>query len=246
MSSFRRRLRQTSQGSRGRQMGFAAQSSKPATAPLMVIAIVEDVSAVSGLVEAGATALISTSLDSLEAIVAAAGDIPVGVRIDATTVDAAEQARAAGVDFIAFNDAETEAAALLEPEPGRVLLIENDVDEERLRSYAGMRLEGIITAPPAQPLMVRDQLALRRIAELAGAPLIAPSGEAPPTSTLHAWRNAGVLAVLVPGERALVEATVAAAAEVPEPQPVREDDRGIALVPAVSEGAGDHDDDDDF
>lgn len=244
MSSFRTRLRQTAQGSRGRQMGFAAQSARESRSQLLVIAIVEDASAVSSLVEAGAGALIATSLDALEAIVEASGDVPVGVRVDATTVEAAEQARSAGVDFIAFNDAETDAEALLDPEPGRVLLIESAVDDERLKSFTGMRLDAIITAPPAQPLMVRDQLALRRIAELAGAPLISPTGEAPRTETLHAWRNAGVLAVLVPGDAAIVTATVAAADEVPAPQPVREDERGIALVPSVSDGGHDHEDDD--
>ena len=225
-------------------MGFAAQATREPSPQLLVVAIVDEAGAVSDVVEAGAGALISTSLDNLESIVASAGALPVGVRLDATTVVAAEQAKAAGVDFIAFNDAETEAEALLEPEPGRVLLIESEVDEERLRTFSGMRLDAIITAPPAQPLMVRDQLGLRRIAELAGAPLIAPSGDAPSTATLHAWRNAGVLAVLVPGDGALVAATVAAAAEVPAPQPVRDDERGIALVPSVSDGGGELDDDD--
>jgi hypothetical protein len=244
MSSFRTRLRQTAQGSRGRQMGFAAQAASEPNSQLLVIAIVEDASSVAGLIAAGAGALISTSLDTLDAVVGAADEVPVGVRVDATTVAAAEQAREAGVDFIAFNDAETEAEALLEPEPGRVLLIESDVDDERLKSFSGMRLDAIITAPPAHPLMVRDQLALRRVADQAGAPLIAPSAEAPATATLHAWRNAGVLAVLVPGDEALVKATVEAAAEVPAPKPVRDDERGIALVPSAGEGGGDLEEDD--
>lgn len=227
-------------------MGFGASRTEESSSQLLVVAIVEDAGDVPGLIEAGAGALISTSLDALDAIVSAAGSVPVGVRVDATTAATAEQAREAGVDFIAFNDAETEAEALLEPEPGRVLLIESDIEEDRLKLLGGMRLDAIIVAPPAQPLMVRDQLALRRIVETAGAPLIAPTGEAPTTATLHAWRNAGVLAVLVPGDRALVAETVAAAKEVPPPQPVREDERGIALVPKVSEGTVEFEDDDDI
>ena len=211
MSSFRTRLRQTGQATQGRQIGFAfAPASKP-SAQLLVVAIVEDVSAASELVAAGAGALIETSLDSLSSVVEAAEDVPVGVRIDATTVATADQAREAGADFIAFNDTLTEAEALIGPEPGRVLLVESDIDEEELRQFAGMRLDAIIVAPPTQPLMVRAQLALRRIATVAGAPLIVPSGEAPSTATLHAWRNGGALAVLVPGDPALVKATVAAA-----------------------------------
>lgn len=245
MSSFRTRLRQTAQSSRGRQMGFAAAAAPAESPRLMVVAIADDASAVPDLIEAGATAFVTTSLDSLGALVEAAGDLPVGVRIDAATVAEAERAREAGADFIAFDDAKTEAEALLEPKPGRVLLIEAGIDEDRLRALSGMRLDAIIVAPPAQPLMVREQLALRRIAEATSAPLIAPTAEAPTTATLHAWRNAGTLAVLVPGDAALVSATVAAAAEVPAPQEPDEDERGIALVPSTSGDAGD-DDDDDF
>ncbi len=244
MSSFRTRLRQPGQASGGRQIGFAAVATAGPGRQLLTVAIVEDAAAVPALIEAGAAALISTSLASLNALVEAAGDTPVGVRVDATTVADAERAREAGVDFIAFNDGETEAEALLEHEPGRVLLIESDVDDERLRMLAGMRLDAIIIAPPARPLMVRDQLRLRRIAVAADAPLIAPSGEAPTTATLHAWRNAGTLAVLVPGDVSLVAATVAATEQVPAPQPQRDDDRAIALVPSVGDGAGDLDDDD--
>ena len=244
MSSFRTRLRQTTQASRGRQIGFSASATAQPAAQLLVVAIVEDAAAIPALIEAGAGALISTSLDSLAGLVEAAGELPVGVRIDATTVADAKRATEAGVDFIAFSDAETEAEALLEPEPGRVLLIESEVDEERLRSIGGMRLDAIIVAPPSQPLMVRDQLALRRIADATGAPLIVPSGEAPSTGVLHAWRNAGSLAVLVPGDATLVAATVAAASEVPAPKPMRDDDRGIALVPSVVDAGGDLDDDD--
>jgi len=225
-------------------MGFAAQATSKSNSQILVVAIVEDASAVAGLVEAGAGALISTSLDSLEAIVSAADDVPVGVRIDATTVAAAEQARTAGADFIAFNDAETDAEALLEPEPGRVLLLESDADEEQLRLYAGLRLDAVIVAPPPRPLTVRAQLRLRRITDLAGAPLIAPSGDAPSTETLHAWRNGGVLAVLVPGDVAVVTAAVEAAAEVPAPHVPKDDERGIALVPAAGDGAGELEDDD--
>jgi hypothetical protein len=244
MSSFRTRLRQTAQPSRARQIGFGTRTGSEPSPQLLVVAIVEDASAVPALIDAGAGAFISTSLDSLEALVEAADDLPVGVRIDAASVADATCAQEAGVDFIAFNDAETEAEAFLEQEPGRVLLIESAVAENRLRLIAGMRLDAIIVAPPPQPLMVRDQLALRRIADVAGTPLIAPSGEAPSTASLHAWRNAGTLAVLVPGNVTVVAETVAAAIAVPAAQPVRDDDRRIALVPAVADSSDDLDDDD--
>jgi hypothetical protein len=245
MSSFRTRLRHTAQGARGRQIGFSAGPQRAASPQLMVIAIVDEASEVAALRDAGATGFITTGLEGLAELVTAAGDLPLGVRRDATSVEDAVQAREAGVDFVAFDDEHSAAEAFLEPEPGRVLLLEGPASEERLRMIAAMQLDAIIVAPPPQPLTVRDQLQLRRIAELAGAPLIVPTGEAPAVASLHAWRNAGTLAVLVPGEAELVRATVEAARAVPLPKQPREQG-GMALVPAVREGAGEFDDDDDF
>ena len=65
----------------------------------------------------------------------------------------------------------------LHQEGGRILLAE----VHRLHGrYKAARRE-------LEPLTVRDQLGLRRIAEQAGAPLIAPSRAAPSTETLHAF-----------------------------------------------------------
>ncbi len=244
MSKFRTQLRQTAQGARGRSIGFAHAASTQTRSQLLIVAITDDASAVPSLIEAGAGSIITTSLDALESLVAAAGDIPVGIRHDATTTADAERIIAAGADFIAFDHTQTHAEALLEPDLGRVLLLEREMSEEELRTLAAMQLDALIVAPPAQPLLVSDQLALRRIVELAAAPLVVPAAEAPSTSTLHAWRNAGTMAVLVPGDPELVRSAITAAAAVPNPRQPRDERGGMALVPALTGDSGEFDDDD--
>jgi hypothetical protein len=244
MSKFHTRLRQTAQGARGRSIGFAHAAASHAHSQLLIVAITDDASAVPSLIEAGAGSIITTSLDALEALAAAAGDVPVGIRHDATTTADAERIIAAGADFIAFDHTQTHAEALLEPDIGRVLLLEREMSEDELRTLAAMQLDALIVVPPPHPLLVRDQLALRRIVELSATPLVVPTEEAPSTSTLHAWRNAGTMAVLVPGDPDLVRSAITAAAAVPTLRQPREERGGIAIVPALTGHSGDFDDDD--
>jgi hypothetical protein len=241
MSKFRTRLRQTTRAA-GRSIGFAPTPTE-SHPQLLIAAITDDPAAVPALIEAGAGAIVTTSLDALEILVTAAGDIPVGIRQDATTAEDAARIVAAGADFIAFDHTQTHAEALLEPDLGRVLLLERDISEDELRTLAPMQLDAIIVAPPPQPLTVAGQLALRRIVDLASAPLVVPAAEAPATTALHAWRNAGTMAVLVPGDADLVTAVVAAAIEIPNPRQPRDERGGIALVPAFAGDDGDLDDD---
>jgi hypothetical protein len=244
MSKFRTRLRQTAQSARGRSIGFAHAAASQTHSQLLIVAITDNPAAVPALIEAGAGSIVTTSLDALEGLVEAAGDIPAGIRHDAITTEDAVRIIAAGADFIAFDHTQTHAEALLEPDLGRVLLLEHDISDDELRALAPMQLDAIIVAPPPQPLTVSDQLALRRIVELASAPLVVPAAEAPPTSTFHAWRNAGTMAVLVPGHANIVAAAVAAILEIPTPrQPL--DARGsIALVPALTGGTDDSEEND--
>lgn len=244
MSKFRTRLRQTAQGARSRHIGFTPAASEESHSQLLVAAITDDPAAVPGILEAGAGAIVTTSIDAIERLVAAANDRPVGIRLDAMTPADAERVIAAGADFVAFDHTQTQAEALLDPDLGRVLLIERDVSEEELRLIAAMQLDAVIVGPPPQPLVVSDQLALRRIVDLAGAPLVVPAAEAPSTSTLHAWRNAGTLCVLVPGDPSLISATLEAARAVPAPRPPRDDRGGVALVPALSGHEGDFEEED--
>jgi hypothetical protein len=202
-------------------------------------------------VEAGADVLLARP-EQLAATVAAAGDLPVGVRLDAATADAVRGAVAAGADFFIFDDDQTPATALLpegngarRDEPGRVLHLDANPSEERLRSITALALDAMLVEGVGSAMTVRDQLTLRRAAELASAPLMAAAAGAPASETLQVWRDAGTRLVLIPGDAATVRATVAAVAEVPPPRRAR-DDRDTPIIPAFAGHQHDHDHDDDF
>ena len=135
------------------------------------------------------------------------------------------------------------ADSLLERQLGHVLQLDGDPDEERLRMLAPLDLDAILLPAAAETLTVRDQLRLRRVVELARAPLVLPTASAAPPSMLEVWRDAGAAGVLVPaGPRDLLAAIVAAANELPPPRE-RNDERPDPLVPAAAASVDDGDDD---
>ncbi len=245
MSKFRARLRQTAQGAKHRPIGFTPQAPASKQPQLLIAAQADDASAAPELTSAGAGALVTTNLGELAplAAAAAADDVPVGFHRDATTASDADRAITAGADFIIFDHTETEAAALLDPDVGRVLHLTAPATDEELRGFAAFHLDAVLVATPPEPLLVADQLSLRRVANLAGAPLIVVVPNSPGVATLHSWRDAGVLVALVPADPMAIRTAVEASSEVP-PLKRPPDDRGqLALVPALSGTPADFDED---
>lgn len=249
MSKLRRRIRNLGR-STNNGIGFAATRNAEPARQLLVVADVTSGDP-AAIVAAGADALL-VAPDQVAAAVAAAGDHPVGVRLDAATAEAVNAAVIAGADFFVFDDARTAATALLpapesdrRAEPGRILRLEADPSEERLRSITALALDAMLVEGAGSAMTVREQLALRRTAELASAPLMATATAAPTSDALQVWRDAGTRLVLVPGDAETVRATAAAAAQVPAPRRTRDDreDRGSPLIPAI--GVHHHHDDED-
>ena len=247
MSKLRDRIRGTSRRRRG-GLGFAPSGSDPTDTHLLVMAQVGNAADASAAVEAGASVVLYVGdLAAVGAIVAAAGDLPVGCRLEAATSEQAATAAEAKADFFVFDDGRASADSLLRRQLGHVLQLDGDPDEERLRTLAPLDLDAILLPAPPEMLTVRDQLRLRRVVELARAPLVVPAASAGPPSMLEVWRDAGAAAVLVPaGPRDVLAAIVAAANEVPPPRE-RSDERPDSLVPAAVASLDDEDDEgDDF
>ncbi len=232
MSKLRDRIRETSHRRRG-GLGFARSSSDATGTHFLVLAQVDDAAGASAAVEAGASAMLYAGEPAaVGAIVAAAGGIPVGCRLEAATSEQAAAVANAKADFFVFDDGRASADSLLERQLGHVLQLDGDAGEERLRMLAPLDLDAILLPAPLETLTVRDQLRLRRIVELTHAPLVVPAASAGPASMLEVWRDAGAAAVLVPaGARDLLTAIVAAAKDVPPPRE-RSDERPDPLVPA--------------
>ncbi len=245
MSKLRDRIRRTFQRRPG-PLGFAPRSRQADEHRyVIVIAEVDGADAASAAAEAGADALLHAGgRDGIEAVVEAAGDRPVGARLEAATAGDADTLIEAGVDFLLFDDARTEAAALLRDELGHVALLgDADASEEDLRLLQPLDLDALLVPGSAGALSVRDQLRTRRIAELTRKPLIVPVVAAVSTEELRIWRDAGAPVALAGGDAADLEAIVAAAREVPAPRERREE-RPDPLLPSAAAPADDFDEDD--
>jgi hypothetical protein len=241
MSKLRDRLRETGRKRRAR-LGFAIGASDEGPAHVLVVAEVADAAGASSAVEAGARSLLySGSPEGAAAVIEAAGDVPVGCRVEAATAEQTAALAAASADFFLFDDDRTTASALLERGLGRVLLLDGEPDEERLRMLAPLDLDAILLAAPLETTTVRDQLRLRRIVGLARAPVIIPTSGAAPSSTLEVWRDAGAPAILVPADQSdSLPSLLEAAREVRGPRE-RDEERPDPLLPTPTSASDDDD-----
>ena len=246
MSKLRERIRATLQR-RSVPLGFGARDRAAETQRhVLVLAEVGAADAAAQAVAAGADALLAGGAEGIEAIVEAAGDRPVGARVAAATSADADALIAAGADFLVFDDAQTEAAALLGPDLGYVALLPGGAAEEDLRLLQPLDLDAILIPQAGAAATVRDQLLTRRIADLTRKPLIVPIEASADATQLEVWRDAGALVALVSGaDGAAIEGLVAAAAAVPAPRERRED-RPNALVPSQGSSLFDEDDESPF
>ena len=241
MSKFRTRLRNVGRTTGG--FGFAV-ATQPKPRYILVVAEAADAAAATAAGEAGADAVVLRQGDAAT-LGALSGKTVAGVWLEDANGSAVTMVRDAGADFFVFDDARASASALTPPEIGRILLLGPDQDAERLRSVSPIDLDAVIVAAEAGTITVRDQLALRRVATLTGAPLLIAAGGAPDTASLEAWRDAGALAVLVSGDAAAVRRVVEAADAVPAPRKREDRDRVTPLIGAPSVAAHSHDDEDD-
>ncbi|MDA1002038.1 MAG: hypothetical protein O3B31_01610 [Chloroflexi bacterium] len=248
MSKLRRQLRNLGRPASG-GFGFQRSRSNEPALQLLVAAEVGSGPEATAAIAAGAHVLVASAAAIADAVTVA-GDRAVGVWLEAAAADAIAAATEAGADFVILDDGRTPAVALLRPHDdsraplGRVLILGDDRSEDRLRSASGLGADAVLVDGVDADLSVRDQLALRRISELTGAPLVIPTAVAPSAEALRTWRDAGAPIVLVPGDPATVRATVEAAEQVPAPRRTRDDRQ--ALVPSLAPHVHDDDDDDDF
>ena len=242
MSKLRNRIRDLGRR-RPVQFGFAtARAETPAARQMLVIADVTNAADAAAAVAGGADAIVyGGGLDSLDSVVAAAGALPVGARLDAATAASAGAARTAGADFLVFADDRSTAGAIRDPELGYVVQAAGLTDDG-LRLLRILDLDGVMIALPAATMTVRQQLQTRRLSDLARKPLFASieaGGATPDADVLESWRDAGVVAVFAPAAMLAAVATAAAAVPAPrEPQGRRE-----ATVPAARHDSSLDDDD---
>lgn len=229
MSKFRDRIRATA-GRRGAALGFGALRTEAAAVRYLVVAAQTDsADATRTAIAAGADVIVYTGAITAAAdVVSAAGNAPVGVRIEAATAADTAALAAAGVDFVLFDADRTEATALLSNELGHVLLLPADATEEYLKLLAPLDLDAVAVPEHVAGIPVREQLRVRRIADTVGKPLIVTINGPVDAPTLEVWRDAGGVILLTLG--ALLADTIAAAGRVSAPRK-RTPERAEPMLP---------------
>ncbi len=151
-------------------------------------------------------------------------------------------AREAGADFVCFAMDDLPAQVLLDEEPGRVLVLDQDTPDALLRMVEGLGVDACYVERADGPLTVRAAAELRRIAGLTRRPLLLPATVAPDTGELGAARECGVVGLVVPPvTAAAVRERIAA---VPARKPRREE-RPMAVLPHAGFAPANEEEEDD-
>lgn len=233
MSKFRTRIRDIGRAPGG--MGFAAIARQERPRHVIVVAEAASADEANRAAEAGADAVIVTG--GVPAGLSLR--IPLGVRLEDATRDEVNAAHEAGADFFLFDDGRTHAAALTVEEMGSVLILGADQDEQRLRAVSAIDLDAVLVEAEADLITVREQIEIRRVAALIGAPVLLKAIGRPDAAILEAWRDAGAPAVLVPAGD--VAATLEAASAVPAPRRLTE--RRLPILGGPAREAENHEHD---
>lgn len=185
---------------------------------------------------------------------AEAGDIlaasPGGDSIRGAWMEALSEGDASALkdtaDFVVSAPDTTAAAAVDSDRLGHVLEVTADADDSFLRSLGPLGLDALLVRAGGGSLTLTQQLAYVRIASFAGSPLLILTESAPTASELRVFRDSGAAAILVPASlpAPAFEEINAALRELP-PRRTRQEGHEIALVPAASGDAHEHDDDDE-
>ena len=225
-------------------MGFGA--SRSAAPPTMLVAALVDAGGVADAVTAGADVVIvnatgALTADSVTKAREAAGDAVLGAMATVDNSEAAQELKGDGLDFLIVSES-TPAAALLEDDLGYTLAMPSQPDEIFLRSLAPLSFEALYLLETPSPLTVSGQIALSRVAALAGKPLLTRAPGNASKDDLRCLRSVGVAALVTDA------AGVASLKETVKSLPPRRgkrEDRAVVSLPHGTVGGHDHDDDDD-
>jgi hypothetical protein len=225
-------------------MGFGA--ARTASPPTMLVGAIVDAAGVAGAASAGADVVLLNAGGTLtpDAVKKAREDAPdavLGAMASVADSEAASALKDAGLDFLIVTDS-TPAAALLDDDLGYALDLPNQPEELFLRSVAPLSFEALYLTETPSPLTVAGQIALSRIAALAGKPLLTQAPGNASKDDLRCLRSVGVAALITDA------AGVAALKETVKALPPRKgkrEERTVVSLPHGSVGGHDHDDDDD-
>jgi hypothetical protein len=211
----------------------------------MLVGAIVNSDDVSGAVTAGADLVVieiaGLSPEGVQKARSAAPEAVLGAMAQVGDSEAASALKQAGLDFLLVSDS-TPAAALLEDDLGYALALPAQPEEIFLRSLAPLSFEALYLAETPSPLTVAGQIALSRVASLAGKPLLTRTPGNASKDDLRCLRSVGVTAVLT--ETAGVAALKETVKSLP-PRRGKREERAVVSLPHGTVATHDDDDDDD-
>ncbi len=230
-------------------IGFAPVRRDPPKT-LLLAAEVADAAAATAALDAGADFFIVTGVGAADAIKASGRADRGGARLDSLDEATTDALKAAGALFVVCAPANTKASAVDTDNLGFIAVVDLDLDEQTLKALAGLGLDALAIPATTVPETLADQLAIVRLAQLGGAPVIAPVTAGATAAQLRVLRDSGVGLVVVAGASAPEITTLVAAIKALPPRKKGNDHEGrdVAIVPSARSGKGDeeeHDHEDD-
>ena len=188
-------------------LGFGTASKREEQPPaIMLVGHVtpDELAKTPGLAEAKVDAFL-VSLGSwdekvLDSIKEALGDRIWGVRVgDGINEEQAGLSKDKGCDFIVFEANNTSAAVLNDEDMGKVIAVDNGLDEDAAHAMQGLSIDGAMYSPEGDvlPLTVQRLIEIQQVHGLTGDPFVMSAPSELGAAELEAFRNAGITGLLV-------------------------------------------------
>jgi hypothetical protein len=209
MSKFVEKLRSLSKSST-MPIGFHPSASESKSPAMLLIAglsgtqvkeakIVADINADAGLIlSEGPSAKI------VKQMVAAVGDIPLGVFVKGMSEEKINELASLGCDFLVF-DIRISAAVLHKDKVGKFLMIEPSLDQGFVRAINSLEVDGVFISSIGEDsfVAVEHLLVCRRFVELLEKPVIMALPSLVTKAELTSLWQAGVDGVVVPSTQSV-------------------------------------------
>ena len=203
MSKFVDKLHNLSKSSAA-SIGFHAAASELKSSPMLLVAglagvDVKEADALTGSnVDAGLVLSESFEIRSLEQMVKAMGDIPLGVVIKEMGNTSAAELIDSGCDFVVF-DMKTPVAALRGEEAGKFLVIEPSLDQGLVRAINALEIDGVFINRGEESFITVEYLLIcRRFSELLDKPFVVTLPSLITNAELGDLWKAGMDGIVIP------------------------------------------------
>lgn len=197
MSKLAEQMRRAAR-TEARPVGFTIAATTARRTMLVVAEVASD--AASGITTADAL-LYAESVGDAALKRAAAGPLPVGVRVAKASRERVAALKAAGVDFVVIGD-ESAAAALMEEGISYILDVPGEPSDTELRTMDSLPVEALLVSSVDGALTIKRSVGLRRFVAFARKPLMMLYAGTPDGAELESLRELNVLLLLAPAASA--------------------------------------------